>query len=73
MTDHEFQLKVTESLAEIKTMLVSAVGSDGNGGKLQDVDERVTELEHNSWKRTGMASVVGSVFGAIGAYLFGHK
>ena len=86
--DHDFQLAVTESLAEIKTQLRAAVGKDGNGGKLhdiderltaleksglQDVDERVTMLEQSEWKRTGFAAAVSAALGVAGTYLFGHR
>jgi len=76
MTDQEFQLKVTNDLAEIKVLLVerdkdivghgkSLYGTDGRGGIVQDVQR--LESSERLWKR-GMV-LVQALLAALVAYI----
>jgi hypothetical protein len=74
LTDHEFQLKVIESLSRLETKMDALVGEDGNGGWKAAITQQVEDLEKDKWKRSGASGILGALFGGlcqfVGHYVF---
>lgn len=69
MTDHDFQAKVLEGLAELKTDMKRLVGPDGNGGVIKEQDERLDKLERAKARQGGYIAAWGT-FCTIGLSIF---
>lgn len=61
MEHGEFQREVIEKLAQIDTKLTIAVGSNGDGGKMADLDDRMREVERDRDTEKGRRQVLGWV------------
>lgn len=69
MTHDEFQIKVIESLAELKTDVKSLVGN-GQPGRVTMLEQDVKALIRWRWIVTGGILAVSAVISAIIHFLF---
>lgn len=53
MSDQNFQVQVTNTLARLETKMDLLVGSDGTGGWKSNVDERLENLESERERKKG--------------------
>lgn len=65
MDDQQFKLTVVEKLSSIQTTLLSAVGTDGNGGKVGELREEVNELRRSHDRQKGFFAGIGLVWTAL--------
>lgn len=67
-----FEKNTIDTLARIETKMDIIVGQDGNGGRLNDLENRMRSVERRKWRISGVAGVAGAGISSILAWAFRH-